>query len=128
MDDYIEALERQLVGQYMRHHNATTGFLVLVLQTKGRPWTNPSTGSKIGFDDVLAILSAKALELEGQDRSRYLRVIGIDATAPDDFRKLGKQTKAPSVRNTPRRPRAPKAKSPEKVRAPEAKAQPLKKI
>ncbi|WP_202424094.1 hypothetical protein [Duganella lactea] len=99
IEDYIEALESQLVGQYMRHRSATTGFLVLVLQTKGRRWTNPSTGKKVGFEEVLEILSAKAQELEGKDRSRYLRVIGIDATAPEDFRNRGKQTKAPSVRN-----------------------------
>lgn len=105
VDDYIEALERQLVGQYMRHHNATTGFLVLVLQTKGRLWTNTSTGAKIGFDGVLTILSEKALELEGQDRSRYLRVIGIDATNPIDFRKLDKQAKTPNPRNSSVRPR-----------------------
>jgi hypothetical protein len=127
LDDYIEALERQLVGQYMRHDNATTGFLVLVLQTKGRLWTNTSIGSKIGFDDVLTILSAKALELEGQDRSRYLRVIGIDATNPADFRKLDKQAKAPNPRNSPVRPRAAAAKSPGKAKASAVQARPPKK-
>jgi hypothetical protein len=90
LDKYLEALERQLVGQYMRHNNATTGFLVVVLQTKGRLWTNLETGKKIGFDELMVILSEKAQMLEGEDRSRYLRVIGIDATAPGDFRKDGK--------------------------------------
>ncbi|OJY17826.1 MAG: hypothetical protein BGP02_06265 [Pandoraea sp. 64-18] len=87
LNDYVVALERQLVGQYMRHNKATTGFLVLVLQTKNRTWTNPAGGKKIGFEEVLSILSVKAQELESKDRSRYLRVIGIDATAPGDFRK-----------------------------------------
>lgn len=36
LDQYIEALEKQLVGQYMRHRKATTVFLVIVLQEKGR--------------------------------------------------------------------------------------------
>lgn len=90
VNDYVVALERQLVGQYMRHNKATTGFLVLVLQTKNRTWTNPAGGKKIGFEEVLSILSAKAQELESKDRSRYLRVIGIDATAPGDFRKEGR--------------------------------------
>lgn len=98
LDDYIVALERQLVGQYMRHDNATTGFLVVVLQTKGRLWTNSETGVKIGFDEVMAILSEKAQLLEGEDRSRYLRVIGIDATAPGDFRKDDKVPQAPKTR------------------------------
>lgn len=90
LDDYVVALERQLVGQYMRHDKATTGFLVLVLQTKNRTWTNPASGKRIGFKEVLSILAAKAQELEAKDRSRYLRVIGIDATAPEDFRKESK--------------------------------------
>jgi hypothetical protein len=87
LEDYLVALERQLVGQYMRHNNAATGFLVLVLQTKGRSWMNPATGRKIGFEEVLTILGEKAQALEAKDRCRYLRVIGIDATAPENFRK-----------------------------------------
>ncbi|PND40387.1 hypothetical protein C1O66_03155 [Paucibacter aquatile] len=86
LDDYLVALERQLVGQYMRHRKATTGFLVLVLQTKGREWTDPATKKKLNFQQVLAILTDKAQQLEAKDRARYLRVIGIDATTPEDFR------------------------------------------
>lgn len=82
---YLEALEDQLVGQYMRNCNATTGFLVLVLQRK-RNWKNPETGKYVDFEGLLAILRKKALELEGNDRSRFLRVIGIDAAPPKSFR------------------------------------------
>ncbi len=93
--DYLVALESQLVGQYMRHRKATTGFLVLVLQTKGREWSDPATRKKkLNFQQVLAILSAKAQELEAQDRTRYLRVIGIDATPPEDFRAAIKKSHA----------------------------------
>lgn len=91
LDDYVVALERQLVGQYMRHNKASTGFLVLVLQTKDRTWSNPTTGQKIGFDIVLTILAEKAQALVAKDRSLYLRVIGIDATAPEDFRRQSKR-------------------------------------
>lgn len=101
VEDYIEALEHQLVGQYMRHRIATAGFLVLALQTRGRRWTNPSTRKKIGFDEVLEILSAKAQELEAKDWSRYLRVIGIDATTPEDFRKRGTKAKASVLNGSP---------------------------
>ena len=45
MDKYVEALEKQLVGQYMRHRKATTGFLVIVLQEKGRTWNDSDTGT-----------------------------------------------------------------------------------
>lgn len=86
LDDYLVALEKQLVGQYMRHNKATSGFLVLVLQTKGREWTDRTSKKKLNFQQVLAILSARAQDIEAKDRTRYLRVIGIDATTPDDFR------------------------------------------
>jgi hypothetical protein len=98
--DYLVALERQLVGQYMRHRKATNGFLVLVLQTKGREWTDPATKKKVSFQQVLAILSAKAQELEAQDRKRYLRVIGIDATPPEDFRATTKKSHAKKTTGT----------------------------
>ncbi len=91
LSDYLIALEDQLVGQYMRHNKATAGFLVVVLQTKDRQWTEPETKKKLNFHKVLAILSAKAQELEEKDRTRYLRIIGIDATTPDDFRAATKK-------------------------------------
>ncbi len=91
--DYLVALEDQLVGQYMRHNKATTGFLVVVLQTKGRQWIDPKTKHKLNFQQVLTILSTKAQELEAKDRTRYLRVIGIDATKPDDFRAATKKSR-----------------------------------
>jgi hypothetical protein len=98
--DYLVALEDQLVGQYMRHNKATTGFLVVVLQTKVRQWTDPETRKKLDFQQVLAILSAKAQELEAKDRTRYLRVIGIDASTPDDFRAATKKRNARKIITT----------------------------
>lgn len=92
LDDYLIALEKQFVEQYMRHNKATTGFLVLVLQTKGRVWIDPSSKERLNFQQVLAILSAKAQELEAKDRRRYLRVIGIDAAPLDDFRAASKKS------------------------------------
>lgn len=97
LDKYEEALEKQLVGQYMRHRKATTGFLVLVLQEEGRTWKDPKTGGKVDFKRLLAMLSEKALGLESRDRSRYLRVIGIDATKPKNFRTAVKKSTAKSA-------------------------------
>lgn len=92
VDEYLVALEKQLVGQYMRHNKATAGFLVLVLQTKERQWNDPASTKKLNFQQVLAILSAKAQELEAKDRTRFLRIIGIDATPPEDFRAIVKKS------------------------------------
>lgn len=96
LEKYEEALEMQLVGQYMRHRKATTGFLVIVLQEEGRTWNDPKTGGKLDFKALVALLSAMALRLESKDRSRYLRVIGIDATKPANFRVVAKKSAQPA--------------------------------
>jgi hypothetical protein len=88
-EDFDVALEKQLVGRYMRHNNATTGFLVIVLQ-ETRTWNDPQGGKKLDFEAVLARLRDKALKLESKNRQRYLRVIGIDARKPENCRVLAK--------------------------------------
>jgi hypothetical protein len=103
LDKYEEALEKQLVGQYMRHRKATTGFLVIVLQEEGRTWNDSKTGGKVDFKGLLAMLSEKALRLESRDRRRYLRVIGIDATKPKDFRAAATKSTAKSAAAKPSR-------------------------
>lgn len=82
--DYIEALEKQLQGQYMMAPNSKIGFFVVVLQRQ-RTWEGPD-GKPIGFNELLSILKSKAREKEIADSSVYLRVIGIDATPKEDFR------------------------------------------
>lgn len=110
IDKYIEALEKQLVGQYMRHRKATIGFLVIVLQEKNRFWKDPDTGGRVDFDGLLKILSKKALALEAKNRKLYLRVLGVDATAPENFRKAGKalpkKAAMPAARKRPAAKRA----------------------
>ncbi|MEB0078283.1 hypothetical protein QN386_10440 [Pseudomonas sp. CCI3.2] len=49
---YLEALEDQLVGQYMRNHNSTTGFLVIVLQ-EDRKWQHPTTRKRLNFEALI---------------------------------------------------------------------------
>ena len=99
-EDYEVALEKQLVGQYMRHNKATTGFLIIVLQ-EARTWNAPQGGNKLDFEAVLAMLRKKALALEASDRRRYLRVIGIDATKPKDFRAAAKKPNKASLAPRP---------------------------
>lgn len=84
LNDYVEALEKQLQGQYMMAPDSKIGFFVIVLQ-KTRSWDGPD-GKPIKFDDVLTILRKKAREKEIEDSSVYLRVIGINATQKEDFR------------------------------------------
>lgn len=83
LDDYLEALEKQLVGQYMRNHSASTGFLVLV-QQRERKWGHGQ--SALNFLQIVEILQERARHLEAKQSGLYLRVVGIDATVPKSFR------------------------------------------
>ena len=64
---------------------------------EARIWNDPTTGKKFDFETVLAMLRNKALALEASDRRRYLRVIGIDATKPRDFRAAAKKPTKASI-------------------------------
>lgn len=109
-EDYEVALEKQLVGQYMRHNKATTGFLIIVLQ-EDRTWNAPGGGKKLDFKSVLSMLRDRALALESKNPQRYLRVIGIDATTPVNFRvaakKVSKSTKASTALKASKAPATP---------------------
>jgi hypothetical protein len=109
LEQYVEAMEKQLVGQYMRHRKATTGFLVVVLQKVGRTWLDTATGRKVDFNGLLAILRSKALELEAKNRTRYLRVIGIDATPPVNFRNAKKAPARKRAKGSTAKERKPTA-------------------
>lgn len=86
VDDYIEALEEQLQGQYMMAENSKIGFFIIVLQ-KRRTWKAPD-GGNIDFEGLLSVLRQKAREKEAADSSLFLRVIGIDASPKVDFREV----------------------------------------
>ncbi|WP_295435130.1 H-NS histone family protein [uncultured Thiodictyon sp.] len=100
LGDLIEALEKQLAGQYMRAPNSKIGFFVVVLQ-KQREWVGPDD-KRIGFDELLGILKSKAREKEKTDNSVYLRVIGIDATPKEDFRSARSSSEAVTDAATPK--------------------------
>jgi hypothetical protein len=114
VEKYIEALEKQLVGQYMRHSKATIGFLVIVLQESNRRWSNGDGKGRIDFDQLISMLRGRALALEAKRRELFLRVIGINATAPKSFRRQKEQSakriKPNRLRKNPRTGRAPAAK------------------
>lgn len=95
LEDYLVALEHQLKGQYMQSTNSKIGFFVVVLQKKRR-WNMPSGGT-VNFPGLLDILGTKARELQTADSGLFLRVVGIDATAKEDFRAVRATDKAKNV-------------------------------
>jgi hypothetical protein len=88
LDDYLESLEHQLVGQYMRARNSRIGFFVIVLQRK-RIWVDKQSGASLQFDEVIARLQVRATQLTDRDSTLDLRVIGVDATARENFQHRG---------------------------------------
>ena len=100
LEMYEKTLEDQLVGQYMRHSKATTGFLVIVLQEPNRKWKDSNTRETFNFNQLIDRLSQKALQLMSKNRNRYLRVIGIDATEPENFRNTSKTKKTTKTIST----------------------------
>jgi hypothetical protein len=84
-EDYVHALESQLVGQYMRHRSSRIGLLVIVLQRRRR-WEVQGQ-PRIDFHELINRLQDRASNLMQADAGLYLRVVGIDATEPQRQRR-----------------------------------------
>jgi hypothetical protein len=82
VEDYLFALEHQLLGQYLRSRGSRIGFLVVMLQTANRRWKRPGSEKRIDFDVLLKLLRRKAALLQEKDSELRLYVVGIDATDP----------------------------------------------
>jgi hypothetical protein len=59
----LERLENQLFGQYLRAHDGRYGFFVLGLIDPSRQWDNPAGGTRLTFEQVIALLETRAAEL-----------------------------------------------------------------
>lgn len=90
--DYLVALSEQLRGQYMQASNSRIGFFVVVLQRQ-RKWKSP-TGGLIDFAGLIRLLELRALELQAENPTLFLRIIGIDAKPQPDYRKSLAESKA----------------------------------
>jgi hypothetical protein len=86
LQQYVEALEEQLVKQYMINNNAQTGFLVIV-QQRDRKWKTLDGKGMLDFNGVIEFLQRRVLALLETNSQYYLRVIGINALTRADFRK-----------------------------------------
>jgi hypothetical protein len=79
LQEYRDSLKNQLVGLYMKELDSKAGFFVVLLQ-KNRQWDGPN--GRLGFNELLGILREDALQLQAENPTLRLRVIGIDATEP----------------------------------------------
>lgn len=82
-NELVEALEVQLLGQYLRAHNSRHGVLVLGMIDGGQQGWDPPGGGRLSFPELIAVLQSRAAELERQHPEvKRLSVVGIDFRDP----------------------------------------------
>jgi len=80
LKDLEQALENQLVGQYMQHDSCRAGCL-LITMNKARRWENKQSEIMLDFTALISHLQQQARELEKRmNHEIRLAVIGIDLT------------------------------------------------
>ena len=81
LDELLERLENQLVGQYLRAHNSRYGIYVLATDGRKGHWESPD--GNLNFNQVIGRVARRAEELK---RTRPgigdLRVVSIDFRVP----------------------------------------------
>ncbi|NJS14374.1 MAG: hypothetical protein HC788_06800 [Sphingopyxis sp.] len=75
--DLEDALQKQLVGQYLRHVRCRAGIL-LICQAEPKKWRLPSTNALVGLKDVVSHLSEMAKSMMTRRPELQIAVIGID--------------------------------------------------
>ncbi len=76
------ALDRQVVGQYLRHHSCSAGCL-LVTYAGRKGFEEPGTGVPMTFEEVVARLKGKAAQTEAAEQGRIrLGVVALDLRSP----------------------------------------------
>ena len=77
--DLENALQNQLVGQYLNHERCQSGCLLIVMQ-KQRQWQNPHTKKKMSLCDTVEWLQEIANEIMNERPDLLISVKGIDLT------------------------------------------------
>ncbi len=73
-----DALETQLLGQYLRHQNCSVGCL-LVTYAGRKGFEDPNSGASLSFEQVIERLSQRAAELEQREQGCVaLSVVALD--------------------------------------------------
>ena len=82
MRDLLNALERQLVGQYLQHDDCKAGCLLITI-AKDRTWEHPETRACLEFPEMITLLRKRAAEIaEELGHAARIGVIGIDLRPP----------------------------------------------
>ncbi len=81
--DLFERLENQLIGDYLRAHDAHYGVYLLGRIGEPKEWQHPTAGHLMGFLALLEALQAHATAIvDARPDVREVRVVGIDFSEP----------------------------------------------
>jgi hypothetical protein len=80
LDELLERLENQLVGQYLRAHNSRYGIYVLATDGRKGHWECPD--GNLDFSQVIERVARRAEELKRTPGIGDLRVVAIDFRVP----------------------------------------------
>ena len=82
--ELFERLENQLVGQYLRPHDAQYGVYLLVFKSgEQSTWKHPGNGRKLSFQALADALQVRADEIVADRNDLYnISVVGIDFSEP----------------------------------------------
>jgi hypothetical protein len=81
--DLLDALETQLVGQYLRAHNSRYGIYLLGCNGKRRDWEAPTTGKRLSFEEVVDLIKQHAISLMRiEPKVAGLEVVSLDFRQP----------------------------------------------
>jgi len=83
IQELLERLENQLVGQYLRDANSHYGIYLLGYIGRQQFWKDPINKSRYSFDQVVSIINERAQAIVSEHRDiEDIAVISIDFTEP----------------------------------------------
>lgn len=83
LQELLEGLENQLVGQYLRDANSHYGIYLLGYIGRQQFWKDPINKSRYSFDKVVSIIDERAQAIVAERRDiEDIAVISIDFTEP----------------------------------------------
>jgi hypothetical protein len=83
LDDLVERLQNQLIGQYLRDKDERFGIYFLGYIGNKEYWVNSKERRHIEWEELLEFLQAKANQLaESVAHIQEVRVVGVDFRDP----------------------------------------------
>jgi hypothetical protein len=83
-EDYVRAIDAQLVGFYLRFETCRAGCLLISYRGKRKFWIHPDTKKRLHFEDLMGFLNNHARRIEKEKNGAVrISVIGLDLRDPE---------------------------------------------